>query len=295
MTVGLALSNCPTEETLAAFIDGRLDEGARARVVEHLADCAECRDVVLMADELATAGVIASADKVVRGRFRSRVMPAAILAAAAVLVVLFLIPVGDGTGMADLADAAETIKLRPTDARLNADLDDYKPVRPRYRGVGGNKPLDWNYEVESINVRLQNRREKSPRDLHVLGVSHLLLGRADEAIEALEAAVKLATGTSDVRRAVAASRDVALLTDLVNAYLARNGKPDQIAAAQIAQRAWTLEQTPLTAWNRALTMEGWNPRAAPKAWDDYLRRDRKSRWAGEALGRKERLVTGTSP
>jgi anti-sigma factor RsiW len=44
---------CPSDETLAAFIDGRL-KGAdsRAVVVDHIADCAECRDVVVMADEV---------------------------------------------------------------------------------------------------------------------------------------------------------------------------------------------------------------------------------------------------
>ena len=35
---------CPSAETLAALVDGRLDEAARGPVVEHLADCARCRD-----------------------------------------------------------------------------------------------------------------------------------------------------------------------------------------------------------------------------------------------------------
>jgi predicted anti-sigma-YlaC factor YlaD len=44
---------CPSDETLAAFIDGHL-KGAdpRAVVIGHIAECAECRDVVVMADEV---------------------------------------------------------------------------------------------------------------------------------------------------------------------------------------------------------------------------------------------------
>jgi hypothetical protein len=34
---------CPSDETLAAFLDGALDETARRKVIRHLADCDECR------------------------------------------------------------------------------------------------------------------------------------------------------------------------------------------------------------------------------------------------------------
>jgi hypothetical protein len=60
---------CPDAETLAAFIDGRLWGAARAVVVEHIADCAECRDVVLGADELRTAEGLVAAEGVVAERW----------------------------------------------------------------------------------------------------------------------------------------------------------------------------------------------------------------------------------
>src|SRR2546423_7901113 len=37
----------PPDETLAAYIDGRLDEETRKRVVEHMAECPERLDVVM--------------------------------------------------------------------------------------------------------------------------------------------------------------------------------------------------------------------------------------------------------
>jgi hypothetical protein len=45
------VQTCPSEETNAAFLDGRLDEEARRQVVEHLADCGECRDMAVAVDE----------------------------------------------------------------------------------------------------------------------------------------------------------------------------------------------------------------------------------------------------
>ena len=42
---------CPSDGTLAAFVDGRLDAAGRRQVVEHLADCAECRDTCVAVNE----------------------------------------------------------------------------------------------------------------------------------------------------------------------------------------------------------------------------------------------------
>jgi putative zinc finger protein len=39
-------TTCPTDEELAAFVDGTLEAGDRARVVEHLAGCERCYQVV---------------------------------------------------------------------------------------------------------------------------------------------------------------------------------------------------------------------------------------------------------
>src|SRR3954464_3949919 len=41
----------PSDETLAAFIDGRLDAETRAKVIAHMVTCAECYAVFLSATE----------------------------------------------------------------------------------------------------------------------------------------------------------------------------------------------------------------------------------------------------
>ncbi|MEO8378830.1 MAG: zf-HC2 domain-containing protein [Acidobacteriota bacterium] len=294
MTAGVTMKDCPNDELLAAFIDGRLDGAARMAVVEHLADCAACRDAMLMADDLAAAQVVPQANKVVRGRFRSRMMPP-LLAAAAVLCVVFLIPdvrdrLFDRTGMGALAKRASTIERRPTLARLGEDFDEYKPSPPRVRGANDKEDDFTRADVMEAQHELEARQQQGPlsaRDLRRLGVTYLLTGdHPDQAVESLEKALMSTTGTTEIPRAIAACEDVGLLTDLVNAYLALKKKD---AAFEVAQRAWSLDQSPVTAWNRALSLETRDPRGADQAWDAYLRLDTSSKWAQEARDRQDDL------
>src|SRR5260370_42382657 len=43
----------PSDETLAAFIDGRLDPETRGQVIAHMATCPECYSVFMSATEMA--------------------------------------------------------------------------------------------------------------------------------------------------------------------------------------------------------------------------------------------------
>ena len=56
MSTPIPMSNCPSEETLAAFIDGRLDSRARRHVIAHIAICPDCHAIVTASwDYVATA------------------------------------------------------------------------------------------------------------------------------------------------------------------------------------------------------------------------------------------------
>lgn len=296
MSAGLPMENCPSEESLAAFIDGHLEEAARRNIVEHMAQCAACRDTLLMADEIAAAGVVPRGGAVVRGRFPNRMIAAA--AAAAVILVVLIPDVrdrvfGGGTGMGALVRAAEDYEKRPTLGRLNSKFEFRVPPK-QMRGTT-NRPKEWQgLEVERIVSTLEDLEAKTPlsqRDLHVLGVSHLLRNRPQKAIARLEAAViKCATAESEVGGAIQSCDDVDLLTDLVNAYLKRGNASDLVLAREVAARAWRLAPSPPTAWNRALTLEESDPAEALKAWDSYLELDSESAWADEARDRRARLA-----
>ncbi len=79
----------PTDETLAAYIDGRLDEETRKRVVEHMAECPECLDVVMGGREIETIGN----SKILAAHSTSRwVLRTLAAVAAALAAVVFLTP-----------------------------------------------------------------------------------------------------------------------------------------------------------------------------------------------------------
>ncbi len=89
----------PDVETLAAFAEGALDGVARQRVVEHVADCPDCYELVAgtarFLDEEARgpAADPAPSPTVLRpapGRWRSRLAVAATLAAAAAAALLLI-------------------------------------------------------------------------------------------------------------------------------------------------------------------------------------------------------------
>jgi len=259
------MTTCPGDvEELAAFIDGRLTSERRARVVEHLATCADCRDIVMTADEFAVAeGAVPS--NVVRGKFFQRVaIPAA--AAAAIVTGLFLGPLGK-SGMEKLVAAAEHEKVRPIAARFSADFP-YRDHRVN-RGGGEPEPLD-EFAMDGTAAEVaQVDDNDSAKKLHAAGVALLYLEADyhDEAVKRLEQAAKKRPN------------DAAILTDLSAAYSAV-GKG--ALALQTADRALAIEETPVAVWNRAVALDVLRRDAdAEVAWRRYLQLDPASEWAAE--------------
>jgi tetratricopeptide (TPR) repeat protein len=272
----------PSDETLALFIDGGLSAASRTDVMAHVASCAECRDVVLTTREIRAAKP--SLAPVVRGRFDSiRWMPAAaVMAAAALLVILFLSPVRERflppRGVEKLVRATEPLEYRRVDARLTGGFA-YRPLAPVYRGEPAADPASL--RLLQAAGEIQNAAPRDAESLHALGLSHLLLGRADGAVKSLTAALGRAGDDSDLRNEI--------LTDLAAAHIARG--TDASTAYDLAEKAWNATRSPESAWNRAVAAEllGRND-VARQAWDDYLRVDPESKWAGEAKIRRARLA-----
>jgi len=46
------VNTCADSETIAALLDGRLRKSTRCHAIAHLADCCECRDLIVAAAEL---------------------------------------------------------------------------------------------------------------------------------------------------------------------------------------------------------------------------------------------------
>jgi tetratricopeptide (TPR) repeat protein len=275
----------PSDETLAAFIDGKLDETTRRRVVEHMATCAECYDIVLGANELR------GETNVVPFQRRRYGVIALVAAAAAVIAALFVGPIRERlmprekSGLAALIDAAP--QQRTVEGRLGGFP--YQPLKPTMRSGEKEDLSSEHLKLESAALRVADDARASPtvENLHAAGAASLLLGNDDEAIKAFDEALHRSTGEADRVAAIRKSTDPSLLSDLAVAYISRGRKranaDDLRIANEAADRAWKLAPTPEHAWNRALAIERASgaPQAAA-AWNDYLRLDPSSPWAAEA-------------
>ena len=255
MTAPVNMTNCPSDETLAAFIDGRLDGAARDEVVAHLSSCTECRDGVNSVYEMQSE---------VPDR-RAWLIPAATLAAAAAIATaVFLGPAGDGFRMSRnisaLTAATANLKERPIQARPSIDIAYKGYTVLRSGGVDSDIPAGDLLQAASRITRIA---EKNPTaaNRHKAGVALLLAGYEKEAILELEEAAKEKANDPD------------LLNDLAAAYHDAN---DQKRAKETIERAWTLKKSAPIAWTRAVIL--WTR----EGWKDYLAIDPNSEWSAEA-------------
>ncbi len=132
--------DCFDELVLADFVDGRLDPGARGRVVAHLLSCPRCRSVVKATSRLATDPTVMVQAR--PRRWRRWSIPLGLAAAAA--LVLLLVPRGGD-------DGASPGLREPTDTSGVPPL----PIAPRGSVLRVDR-LVWSSvpRVERYRVRL---------------------------------------------------------------------------------------------------------------------------------------------
>ncbi len=128
-------------------------------------------------------------------------------------------------------------------------------------------------------------KDENAATLHALGVFYLTQAKYEEAIKNLQKAVELQNNNAKYRN------------DLGTAYFefAKNGDKDERLqnlglANEEFSKAVELDGNLLEAlFNRALVLEALNlPQQTQEAWNEYLEKDSKSKWADEA---REHLKT----
>src|ERR1043165_6261966 len=144
----------PSDETLAAYIDGRLDEETRRSVVQHMAECPECMDVVMAANESQAA--ISNV-----APFRPRFWSWKTLAAAAAVIVVAVYGTWryherSTTGIAALAAAAP--EFRDVDGRLAGFP--YQAKRKVNRGSADEDTDNW--KLLGAAARIKEAAEAKP-------------------------------------------------------------------------------------------------------------------------------------
>lgn len=282
-----------SDELLAAFADGRLGADERQLAIRHLALCDDCNAVFQTVAEAQELGEIAApAPNVVRPRFGAwrAFVPAAIAAAAAVAVVLSppaqeRIDIMRTGGMAKMAKAANSDKERVVASRLSGGFE-HRPLVRTYRGPSdGGGEEDYAVQAAAGDVLERADSSTSLKDIRAAAIAHLLLKHRDEAVAKFEQALA-ATKNPDAR----------LFSDAAAAYVERSrytgSTADAARAKALADRAWSMQQTPEAAWNRAYARELLEQKdEAIAAWNEYLKLDPSSAWAHEARERVADLQT----
>jgi hypothetical protein len=284
------LGSCPSDETIAAFVDGVLSDAERADVERHVATCDRCFELLaelgcqlteLDAEAEPAPSSLAASPAVIRPivtpKPRAHVWRWGMgLAAAASLAVVavWLARAPDVTITADgeLADGGARRTLieqvgshRTSEARLTGFSWGAVPSVLRSGSEVSRRPPEI---LAAAGLALQETDRKETAGAHrVAGLAYLLLGDYERAIERLE----------EARRSTP-TPPASLLSDLGAAYLERGRLQGRTAdltkGAELAEQAVVRPDALPAAWfNRALALEqlGLRDRAIA-AWKDYLAR-----------------------
>jgi tetratricopeptide (TPR) repeat protein len=278
----------PAAEDLGRFVEGTLDDAGRATVVTHIADCDECRILVVDAAEF-----VEPAAEVRRHRWVG-------IAAAAVLLV------GMGTlatpeyrnraigwlldqinfsnsftyRMARVTASYGGLKKRPIEGRLSG-----LPYRPYIvmRGASEEEEPPELLILKGDAAGLAELRGNDPKILHARGVGLLLEGNATESLAPLTAAATREPQNAGYQNDVTAA--------LITAWSHDPGKLQQ--ALLSADRAVQLDpKSPEALFNRGEVLELLTrTREAIATYERYLRVDSTSPGADEVRKHLERLQT----
>ena len=282
-------SACPDANTIAAFVDGRLDAADRARVVQHLASCADCSElvgeVVRSVDELPADGrsqpeTDRASDqpkgKVLWMRRRDLAAVGGLVALAASLVLLLLSRGSPLDSLVAIVGDERLIVARPTGGFR------YGPLRSPVRGSGDTANLQLVAEVTRLRERVE--RTNAAADLHAYGVAQLVAGDTAGAIESLQSASQ------------SQQNEAQIVADLGAAYLTRfantGDQADATAALDSIDKALARAPALEEAWfNKAVLLEQLNrPADALAAWTKYLELPDEQGWRGEAIRHRDELL-----
>ena len=272
----LPITQCPTDETLALFASGDIDESTRNDVLAHIESCNDCMAAVLSANaHLEEERSVVRDWSGRRAWSESRRWLGAVAAAVIIAVIAFpLLRHRDDS-------IARLIALAPASARQ---------VEPRLSGGfawapyrGPMRSTDSAADAERLKLGgaagdaiARAQRDHSERAQHAAGVALVLVDQPAEAIDRLRGVAE--QSPDDVR----AWSDLAAARYAAAVKLQRPSLlPEALAAADRALRIDTKSGEAL--FNRALILEHMGLTGeARKAWLRYLEVDSSSSWATEA-------------
>jgi tetratricopeptide (TPR) repeat protein len=296
----------PEAEDLGRFIEGTLDAPSRTAVVEHVADCDDCRIIVVDASEffakehpvLQTADDRVAAFDVADARVAANGNGRWWMAAAAAIAItaggVWLVDARSDP-LAPSKQKSAGLPSRPVEARLNG----FPYVAVHINRGGGEQETDSaTLQLESEVQKVLERQGSSAKTLHALGVAHLLAAGlkkvdsqasdAERQNDAAEIKSERANALEALRAAVAAAPDNAeYRSDLAAALIATG---DYKQAFTVSEQALQIDHGFQDAlFNRAIAQSKLDRKKGIDAFKLYLTVDPKSEWAEEARRNIENL------
>jgi tetratricopeptide (TPR) repeat protein len=282
------MSECPEAETLAAYLDRRLESAEHEAIQAHLADCDDCREItsdiirLMTANEEAPAKAEAPAKVLTPVSWwtprRKQLVGLLTAAAALILIASWTQHYFSKTNQIYAPELSALVtassNYRPFQARLSGGFQHSDVVSPERGPTSGRLPLV--VQAEAMRLTSADSQSKDPAHLAAAGDAYLFLGEVNAAVSALESAVRLKP------------EHAGWLSDLAAAYLVRaqrTDQPDDLKLALVAaEHAVALSPNLPEAWfNLALANEAsQQPDQARQAWQVYLSLDKTSPWSKEA-------------
>ncbi|HEX3070110.1 MAG TPA: zf-HC2 domain-containing protein [Thermoanaerobaculia bacterium] len=293
----------PDAEDLSRFIEGTLEEPERAAIVEHVADCDDCRIIVVDASEFFAKEHPVSDRQVAQSKMSGRWwMSAAAAIAIAVGGVWIVEELRDPLAPVKEASSHSTTRL------VSTRLSDFPyALRPRVNRGSGEPPDAASQQLAAVAEVVSTRSGDSIRMQHARGIALLLVAQENLA-EVTENTEKDNEDRQSYRgdrdRAIAMLRsaaagapdDESYQTDLAAALIATGEKANINQALEIYTRVLAHDKRSLEAlFNRAIAFEGVDTNKAIAAYQAYLQVDSSSRWADEARERFKYLSDELKP
>jgi tetratricopeptide (TPR) repeat protein len=270
---------CPDLETIAAYLDGRLDASQREKVAGHLADCTECYFVFTEASHNVTSESVQPIMPTLWWRRPVILWPSVGAALATAAVLMVTVSSWRHASPSPSAELQALVAAVGTDRTIEPRVTggfSYGPFRGPVRGAEKPTSLSPDVRIAAARIEKDAGTSRTQEAMRTLGIAHLVVGDIDRAITTLEAAANESTAEAQT------------LSDLAAAYLVRARRradaKDAETALMMAERATTMNPQLVEAWfNRAYALEQLTRRdQAKQAWQDYLKVDSSSPWAEEA-------------
>lgn len=267
-------SSCAEPELIAGYVDGTLDSSVHETIVNHLADCASCRELAALTAEGAAAlgAPVRRSVAAWRGSSRLRWIAAAVVAAA-------LVPVWSLQRRESVPDMSPLVEAvgprRPTEARLAGGFR-HGPITGQTRSATGTQGAAPALVMAAARLEEALASRRDGPHLTAFGAAELVLGRVDSAIQALEEARRL---TPD---------DANVWIDLSAAYLEKSRRvptPEaqtlQARAQEAATRATQLKPSAPEGWFNLASTERARGLLSRASWQRFLELERDPDWAAE--------------